>query len=128
MVAPGCLAAGYWQFSLATHGEKIAWIYTVEWPFFCAYAIYMWWRLLHDDPVARKNAMAAPPVSPARAHLTRASGAANAVPVPTGGERTGHAPEGPDVAFDPYDEADPELAAYNRYLASLHERDRSGRH
>jgi hypothetical protein len=22
----------------------------VEWPFFAVYAVYLWWRLIHEDP------------------------------------------------------------------------------
>jgi hypothetical protein len=109
VVAPGCLAAGWWMFSRATHGDDVAWIYTVEWPFFAGYAVYMWWKLLHDDPEARKAAMNAAPVSEPGG-LSPRMGKDGLVPVADG--------------FDPYDESDPELAAYNRYLASLHERDR----
>jgi len=105
VVVPGCLAAGWWMYSRATHGDNIAWVYTVEWPFFACYAVYMWWKLLHDDPAARRAAMQPPSGATVRGITTRPGGAV---------------PEG----FDPYDESDPELAAYNRYLASLHERDR----
>ncbi len=99
--------------SRATHGDALAWIYTVEWPFFACYAVYMWWKLLHDDPAVRRAAMRAQPASPATARLA--------------GDGPKQ-PEGPEaIAFDPYDDSDPELAAYNRYLASLHERDRSHR-
>ena len=39
----------------------------------------------------------------------------------------GVAPAADDSLFDPYDESEPELAAYNRYLAGLHAADRRKR-
>jgi hypothetical protein len=104
----------------ATHGDSVAWIYTVEWPFFAGYAVYMWWKLLHDDADVRRAAMSAP-AAVVRRPL--------AGPVGRSQPRTRVDGENPAMAlplpaFDPYDDSDPELAAYNRYLASLHERDR----
>jgi hypothetical protein len=70
----------------------LSWAYTFEWPFFACYATWMWWRLVHEE-----TAKAAEPHS-----------------------EPGSAPV-PRSDFDPYDdELDPELAAYNRYLAGLH--------
>lgn len=126
IVAPGCLAAGWWMFTRARHGDPVAWIYTVEWPFFACYAVYMWWKLLHDDPTARRAAMSGPaavvrrPLAMARGGRSSASGVAATA---TEAEATAQ-DSPPAITFDPYDESDPELAAYNRYLASLHERDR----
>ncbi|MGH3472488.1 MAG: hypothetical protein ACRDPG_10665 [Nocardioidaceae bacterium] len=85
---PGFLALGWWQLSRALGGNSLSWVYTVEWPFFSAYAIYMWWKLLH-----------------------------------TGSEPRGPVQVRAEPVDDPYDEAEPELAAYNRYLASLHASD-----
>jgi hypothetical protein len=30
-------------------GNTLSWVYTFEWPFFAGYAIYMWWKLLHEE-------------------------------------------------------------------------------
>ncbi len=61
-----CLALGYWQFTRAYYAHNgLSWAYTFEWPFFAAYAGWMWWKLLHeepgfkqevDDPEARRRA------------------------------------------------------------------------
>jgi hypothetical protein len=129
IVAPGCLAAGWWMFSRARHGDPVAWIYTVEWPFFACYAVYMWWKLIHDDPASRRDAMSVPatmvrrPLAMARGARRSASGGLAAADAPEEAEVTAQ-DGGQSITFDPYDESDPELAAYNRYLASLHERDR----
>ena len=37
-----------WQVHRALSGNTLSWAYAFEWPFFALYAIYMWWRLLHD--------------------------------------------------------------------------------
>ena len=43
-----CLLAR-WQVDRALSGNTLSWAYAFEWPFFALYAIYMWWRLLHDE-------------------------------------------------------------------------------
>jgi len=47
VVASFCLLAR-WQVNRALSGNTLSWAYAFEWPFFALYAIYMWWRLLHD--------------------------------------------------------------------------------
>jgi len=47
VVTAFCLLAR-WQVSRALSGNTLSWAYAFEWPFFALYAIYMWWRLLHD--------------------------------------------------------------------------------
>jgi DNA-binding transcriptional regulator of glucitol operon len=37
-----------WQVHRALSGNTLSWAYAFEWPFFALYAIYMWWKLLHD--------------------------------------------------------------------------------
>ncbi|MHB1986972.1 MAG: hypothetical protein ACYCSF_03150 [Acidimicrobiales bacterium] len=103
-VLAACLGLGWWQLSRALGGNSLSWVYTFEWPFFAAYGVYVWWRLLHEDgeetgPLARRSSEL-----PALERVTE--------------------PELVDaLGYDPYDEHDPDLAAYNRYLASLHEAD-----
>jgi len=101
---PGCVALTWWQAARALGGNTLSWVYTFEWPIFGAYAAYMWWKLVHDEPV---------PAHPDGANRT-----------PDGPEaaRTTIGPEGPlgpggAAVLD--DDADDELAAYNRYLADL---------
>ena len=45
----GCAALGWWQLERALSGNTLSWVYTFEWPFFAAYAVFMWWRLLHEE-------------------------------------------------------------------------------
>jgi hypothetical protein len=53
VVASGCLAAGGFELSRALSGHRFSWVYVFEWPFFAAFSVVIWWRLLHeDDPAA----------------------------------------------------------------------------
>lgn len=88
-----------WQVNRVRQGNELSWAYVFEWPFFAAYAVYLWWRLLHDQletpaPPASSGAVAA------RASSRRKVGAGASAP-----------------SREP--EEDAELAAYNRYLAQL---------
>lgn len=44
-----CLTAAVFQLIRALGGNDLSWAYTVEWPLFAVFAVYVWWRLLHDD-------------------------------------------------------------------------------
>jgi integral membrane protein len=50
IVAPGCIAAGWWQATRALAGNGLSWLYSVEWPLFAVLAIGGWWTLIHEDP------------------------------------------------------------------------------
>jgi len=49
VLVPGFLWLGEWQLRRALTGNGLSWAYTVEWPLFAAYAVVMWWKLLHED-------------------------------------------------------------------------------
>ncbi len=49
VLVPAFLLAGWWQYHVALGGNDLSWVYTVEWPFFAVYAVYIWWRLIHDE-------------------------------------------------------------------------------
>lgn len=100
VLVPLCLAAGVFEFARARSGHDLAWGYTVEWPLIAGYGVYLWVRL------ARERARAAHPAADA------ASGAG--VPVATPGD-----PGTPD-------DDDPQLAAWQAYLADLHATDPPG--
>jgi hypothetical protein len=97
ILVPGFMALCVWQITRALGGNSLSWAYVFEWPLFAAYAVYMWWRLVHE------GALAAPEGST--------------------GEASGGSAPGPVVGED----EDAELAEYNAYLAQLAERDRAGR-
>jgi len=86
------LALGWWQVRRAAAGNVLSYAYAVEWPVFAGFVAFVWWR---EVKRARATLVKAPEPAPLRS--TRQS-------------RTGPA----------YDDADdPQLAAYNRYLAWL---------
>jgi hypothetical protein len=49
VVFPFCMWAGWFEFGRAHQGNWRAWVYTFEWPFFGAIAIYLWRRLIRGD-------------------------------------------------------------------------------
>ena len=99
----------WWQVQRVRQGNTLSWAYVFEWPFFAAYAVYLWWRLVHDQP---EPAEAGTDLGPSPPVETGAHGA---------DESDGHRVPETEVEGD---EDERELAAYNRYLAEL---DASGR-
>lgn len=97
--------------------------YTLQWPVFGAFAIYLWWRLLRDasKPEQAEQPEQADEPDAVEARTDAATPAAEPVPTVARAEQ-----ENAVAARIAADEAeDPELAAYNRYLTGLSER--SGR-
>jgi hypothetical protein len=85
------LALGGWQLSRATGGNMLSWAYTIQWPIFAGFVVVIWWREVR------------------RTWRGEATTRLPAPPRPT-----------PRTPVNGYDEADdPELAAYNRFLAWL---------
>jgi len=142
VVLPAFVWLTWWQFERATHGNTLSWAYTFEWPLFAAYACYVWWQLIHDEPAAIQRRRAASgvadePLGPQdevgwalkssrdrrRERSTdpvTVGGASGSGTPGTPADRPGDAAGGPhpdDVAAE--DDLDPELAEYNRYLAEL---------
>ena len=105
VVAPGCGLAFWWQLRRALGGNTLSWAYTLEWPFFAVFAVVAWWQLLHDDPETVGNRGLRRLLSAGRSGGDGAEGAASV------DNRTPQSWAGAD--------ADPDLAAYNRYLAEL---------
>ena len=101
IVVPSFLALCVWQVYRATGGNELSWAYVFEWPFFAAYAVYMWWRLLHAAPTAR----------PRRPRASADAGGAT--------------PAEDHVREEQEEQEDDDLAAYNAYLAQLAARDRA---
>jgi hypothetical protein len=113
---PGCVALTWWQLARALGGNTLSWVYTFEWPFFGVYAVFMWWKLVHDEPVTwagrRKGEEAlsdTPDSSPGGAPPAAVAGAGVVV-----GADEVHGEEDAEPS-----EEDDELAAYNRYLSDL---------
>jgi len=95
------LALGAWQFSRATAGNTLSWGYTLQWPVFAGFTVFIWAREV------RRVFRGEPDHRPAP------GGPARPGPVVTRSGASGPA----EAAYD--DSDDPELAAYNRYLAWL---------
>jgi hypothetical protein len=73
-VAPGCVAAGWWQATRALGGNSLSWVYSVEWPIFALLALGGWWHLVHEDPDAYR----------ARRSLRQPAAVLEAAPATTG--------------------------------------------
>ena len=52
VVASGCFVAGWWQATRALAGNRLSWVYSVEWPIFALLAIGAWWQLVHEEEAA----------------------------------------------------------------------------
>ena len=101
IVVPAFMALCVWQIYRAVDGNNLSWAYVFEWPLFAGYAIYMWWRFVHEKP------------EPAGAAASENGHAAASLPPPAN----------PPAAKETQEAA--ELAAYNEYLARLAEKDRA---
>lgn len=85
--------------------------YALQWPLFGLFAVFAWWRLLRLE--RQRNAQSPAP-------------ALREAPLPAAREDPPDPPpfRRPAARPEPDEEVDQELAAYNRFLARLHERDR----
>jgi DNA-binding transcriptional regulator of glucitol operon len=90
----GCLAMGWWQLRRATDGNMLSWAYVFEWPVFAGFTVLVWANAARDAMRGVSRAQPRPGTPPPLARQLTA--------VPPSAD--------PD---------DPELAAYNRYLAWL---------
>jgi hypothetical protein len=102
----GMLWLGDWQFHRAENGNALSWAYTFEWPVFTIFGVVFWAKTIVDEWRRQGALTTSPPAAP-----------------PPSGDELGlparaHTPGLPDD--DMAD--DPELAAYNAYLASLNSR------
>ena len=90
------LGFGWWQFDRAQAGNDRSWAYTFEWPIFAIFVIVMWVKMIRDeletDPAEKNKRKVIE--EPAEAEVKR-------------------------TIIRQQEEEDPELAAYNRYLARL---------
>ncbi|MFY1633493.1 hypothetical protein ACN27F_09460 [Solwaraspora sp. WMMB335] len=121
VLVAGFLGLGWWQISRAAAGNTLSWAYAVEWPVFAGFVVFVWVREMR---LATRQAAPAGSAESAgsagSAGSTEATGvgvaeAANdAEPAIGRPIRTRSMLTTPVTGTD-----DPELAAYNRYLAWL---------
>ena len=62
VVVPTFAGLFWWQVQRVRQGNTLSWAYVFEWPFFAVYAVYMWWKLVHDQ-AGDADANAAPAVA-----------------------------------------------------------------
>jgi hypothetical protein len=126
------LALGWWQIGRAAHGNPLSLGYAVEWPLFAAFVVAVWVREIRvelrggaPDPRREPRYGAAPGAGGLAGTAVAGTGTA-AGDGTAAGARPGHVPfravvpqhRGGRAVGDGGDE-DPQLAAYNRYLAWL---------
>jgi hypothetical protein len=101
---------GWWQIRRAGQGNPLSFGYALEWPVFAAFTLFVWYRTVRDT--------VRPPGRPGPGAADPAPGGVPAAPagLPVLPARPAPAPVREDE--------DPQLAAYNRYLAALAEADR----
>jgi hypothetical protein len=105
ILVAGMLGLAAWQLWRAAGGNMLSWGYTVQWPVFAGFVVFVWAREV------RRTLRGEPAVAPAPPEPTPPPAAATSAP-PVITRRTARSRV--------TDEADdPELAAYNRYLAWL---------
>jgi DNA-binding transcriptional regulator of glucitol operon len=105
VLVPAFMALCIWQITRALGGNSLSWAYVFEWPIFAGYAVYMWWRFVHEaaedtQSPPQPDGQGAPAETEAGAQLRSAHGSDE---------------QGQDA----------DLAAYNAYLAQLAERDKA---
>jgi DNA-binding transcriptional regulator of glucitol operon len=94
VVAFGLLC--WWQVGRAASGNLLSFGYAVEWPAFAVFVVYVWIKEMRAALHREQPKQSEPAVSKDRARVQRPRN---------------------EAAYDESD--DPELAAYNRYLAWL---------
>jgi hypothetical protein len=111
LAAWGMLWLGDWQFHRAEGGNALSWAYTFEWPIFTIFGVIFWAKTIIDE--YRTPGGAARSTQAIRAGLRHT------------GDDAGEALPGlahTAAEQDEDAEDDPELAAYNAYLARLNRR------
>lgn len=109
-----CAVAFRFELGRALGGNGLSWAYVFEWPIFAGYAVFMWWKLIHEPAPGDRSHSLDP--SPDAGHRTEGTGKVPAPrPIPAFDRDRGEPGTGSEAA------ADEELASYNRYLAALHD-------
>ena len=97
---------GDWQFHRAIAGNGLSWAYTFEWPIFAIMGAIFWGKTIRDEFHIRSGTVTES-VAP---DLPGGAMAADGLPTTAG-----------SMSDDAGEPEDPELAAYNAYLAKLNE-------
>jgi len=119
----GMLWLGDWQFHRAEGGNALSWAYTFEWPVFTLFGVVFWAKTIIDEyrmPGGAASNRAVP--GGALASGSASTGAASSGLLTSGLAAPGEMLPGrahTAVMLDEEAAEDPELAAYNAYLAKL---------
>jgi hypothetical protein len=97
----GMLWLGDWQLHRALSGNGLSWAYTFEWPLFACFAVVFWAKTIKDEFRIKRGEV---PASASDLASDDLPVAVRVVQASTAG---------------PQDDEDPELSAYNAYLARL---------
>jgi DNA-binding transcriptional regulator of glucitol operon len=103
VLTAGCLGLGWWQFSRAADGNSVSWGYMFQWPVFGGFVVFVWWREIQMF----KRKAAGEPLTPVEE-----------TPRPQDGSLSFGRPVRVSRPAGAADD-DPELDAYNDYLAWL---------
>jgi hypothetical protein len=101
----GMLWLGDWQLHRALSGNGLSWAYTFEWPLFAGFAVVFWAKTIRDEFRIKRGEATSPDRS--REEL------------PLGVERVLGVGSVQAGTAGLEDDEDPELSAYNAYLARL---------
>ncbi|MDG4828936.1 hypothetical protein O7627_06395 [Solwaraspora sp. WMMD1047] len=114
LLVAGFLALGWWQISRAAAGNTLSWAYAVEWPVFALFVVFLWFREARNTVRGGPTPGGERPVAD-EARRPEPEHAAAGRPTPTARRPVRTARRATPVR----PEDDPELAAYNDYLAWL---------
>jgi hypothetical protein len=133
----GMLWLGDWQYHRALGGNALSWAYTFEWPIFTIFGVVFWAKTIIDEYRSPGGAA----TSSAELSAAATSAAATSAAATSGMATSGAATSGIAAAeqaglggdslparahtaamLDEEADNDPELAAYNAYLAKLNAR------
>ena len=117
----GMLWLGDWQFHRAESGNALSWAYTFEWPVFTIFGVIFWAKTIIDEyrsPGGAANSRAAAGAATTGAATSGIPGAGQDEPGSDSLPVRAHTA----AMLDEESDDDPELAAYNAYLAKLHAR------
>lgn len=127
----GMLWLGDWQYHRAISGNGLSWAYTFEWPLFAVFGAVFWARTIRDEFRIRTGKVA-DPKKIREFEAAAAEARALAILDPTRPKALTSGPAITDIGLGitqaddwnkPWEtepEDDPELDAYNAYLARLH--------
>ncbi len=59
-----CTAAFWFELGRAEGGNTLSWAYVFEWPLLGIFAVYMWWKVLHEDAKPSRRAKREPGLAP----------------------------------------------------------------